>query len=213
MNIILLGAPGSGKGTQAQFIIKEYGIKRISTGDILRSSSKKNNILGKKITSIIKQGKLVSDKIVIQLIEDSIKKHSSKGFLLDGFPRTVFQAIALKQTLIKIDHVIDLIISNDEIIKRITGRLMHVPSGRIYHKVYNPPKYNHKDDITGDDLICREDDNEYIIKNRLSEYYKFNKLLINFYTKESQLNNLSYNQVNANSSIITINQKLKKILD
>lgn len=212
MKIILLGAPGSGKGTQSNFITSEYGLKKISTGDILRSYVKKNNILGNKIKQIMKKGEFVSDEIMIYLIKNIIKKNTCKDFLFDGFPRNIFQATALKNFGIKINYVIELIISNNDIIDRIKGRLIHESSGRIYHKIYNPPKLNCKDDITGDILTLRGDDKKNVIKKRLTEYNKFNKSLVNFYIKESKLNNIMFHRINANNSITEINNKLKKIL-
>lgn len=212
MIIILLGAPGSGKGTQAQFIVEKYNIKKISTGDILRSAAKKSHALGKKIKKIMQTGDFVSDEIVIQLIKNSIKQYKNKEFVLDGFPRNIFQAIALKKFAIKINYVIELVISINEIMNRLKNRLIHVNSGRIYHKIYNPPKVNFKDDITGEELMFREDDIEITIKNRLIEYQKFNQSLVNFYKNESRLRNLVFKQIDANNSISEINKKLKKVL-
>lgn len=213
MKIILLGAPGSGKGTQSQFITKEYGINKISTGDILRSYIKKNKNIGKKIKNIIEKGKLVPDELIISIIKKEIKKDNfQKNFLLEGFPRNINQAITLKKSGIIIDHVIELLSSNNIIINRLNGRMIHLASGRIYHKKYCPPKIKNKDDITGEPLVKRSDDKIDIIKLRLKEYADLIKPIVLFYKKEAEYNSLIYNEINVNKSIIDINKKLKTIL-
>lgn len=212
MKIILLGPPGSGKGTQSKLLINHYNIQIVSIGDILRSY-KENNKLGKKIKEKISIGKLISDQLIIKIVKETFKKNNiSKNFLLDGFPRTIDQAIALKEMKIKINYIIELIISDDDIIKRLNGRLIHLPSGRTYHTIYNPPKIKNKDDITGENLIFRDDDQVKVIKNRLVEYYKFHKPITNFYKKEAKLKNIKYCQINADSDIANVNKKIKNFL-
>lgn len=159
MRIILIGAPGTGKGTQAKFITEKYKIPQISTGDMLRESIYSKNKIGKIIKNIIEKGKLVSDKIVCDLIEKRIlKKDCINGFILDGFPRTIEQALYLSQKKIKIDYVLDFIMPYESILERISGRRIHVNSGRTYHIKFNPPKTRDQDDITGEALIIRKDD-------------------------------------------------------
>lgn len=211
MKIVLLGPPGSGKGTQTQFITNEYNIKKISVGDILRKS-KKNKFFN-KIKTTMNQGKLISDQLIIKIIKKIIENESfNQGFLLDGFPRTITQAIALKKMQTNINYVLELLISNETIINRLNGRLVHLPSGRIYHKKYKPPKIKYKDDITGEELIFRQDDQKKTIKNRLIEYNKFITPIVFFYQQEAKLNNLEYYKINANDTIININKKIKRIL-
>lgn len=183
MRIILLGAPGAGKGTQAQFIIERLGIPQISTGDMLRAAVKAGTELGKQAKSIMDAGGLVSDEIIIGLVKERINEADcAKGFLFDGFPRTIPQAEALKAAGIKIDSVIEIDVSDAEIIKRLSGRRVHPASGRVYHLVYNPPKVEGKDDLTGEDLIQRDDDTEATVRKRLDVYHNQTKPLINYYT-------------------------------
>ena len=186
MRIILLGAPGAGKGTQAQFICEKYGIPQISTGDMLRAAVKAKSDLGKQVEEVMVSGGLVTDDIIIALVKDRIKEGDcGNGFLFDGFPRTIPQAAALIEGGIHIDIVLEIDVNDDEIVKRLSGRRVHVESGRTYHVVYNPPKLAGADDVTGGELIQREDDKEETIRNRLNVYHLQTKPLVDFYTKLS----------------------------
>jgi adenylate kinase len=177
-----LGAPGAGKGTQAQFLTKKFNIPQISTGDMLRAAIKEGSALGKLAKEAMDSGNLVSDEIIIGLVKERIQADDCKnGFLFDGFPRTVVQADAVKDADIKIDAVVEIDVADEEIIKRMSGRRAHLASGRTYHIIYNPPKVEGKDDITGEDLVQRDDDGEEVVKDRLSVYHKQTKPLIDYY--------------------------------
>ncbi|MDY2946869.1 MAG: adenylate kinase, partial [Mannheimia varigena] len=159
MKVILLGAPGAGKGTQAQFIMNKFGIPQISTGDMFRAAIKEGTELGKQAKALMDEGKLVPDELTVALVKDRIAQPDcAKGFLLDGFPRTIPQADALKESGVKIDLVLEFDVADEVIVERMSGRRVHQPSGRTYHVVYNPPKVEGKDDVTGEDLIIRPDD-------------------------------------------------------
>ena len=161
MRIILLGAPGAGKGTQAQFLMQKFGIPQISTGDMLRSAIKAGTPLGLKAKEVMDKGQLVSDDIIIGLVKDRVAQADcANGFLLDGFPRTIPQAEALDANSISIDAVVEICVPDEEIVKRMSGRRVHLASGRTYHVVFNPPKVEGKDDVTGEDLVIRKDDEE-----------------------------------------------------
>src|SRR5690554_6292324 len=161
MRVILLGAPGAGKGTQAGFICKKFAIPQISTGDMLRAAVKAESPLGLKVKNVMATGGLVSDDIIIDLIKERILADDcANGFLFDGFPRTIPQAEALREAGVEIDHVIEIAVDDEEIIKRMSGRRTHAASGRTYHVIYNPPKVANKDDATGEDLVQRDDDKE-----------------------------------------------------
>ncbi len=184
MRIILLGAPGAGKGTQAQFITEQYGIPQISTGDMLRAAVKAGTELGLKAKGIMDAGGLVSDDIIIGLVKERIQQQDCKnGFLFDGFPRTIPQAQALKDAAIEIDYVIEIDVADEEIVKRLSGRRVHPTSGRIYHVIYNPPKEEGKDDLSGEDLVQRDDDTEQTVRKRLSVYHEQTKPLVSYYTE------------------------------
>ncbi|MCK5817788.1 MAG: adenylate kinase [Psychromonas sp.] len=187
MRIILLGSPGAGKGTQAQFMMKKYGIPQISTGDMLRAAVKEGNEIGLQVKQVIDAGQLVSDDLIIGLVKDRItQKDCTKGFLLDGFPRTIAQADAMKEAGIAIDYVIELDVPDEVIVKRMAGRRAHLKSGRTYHIDYNPPKVEGKDDITGDDLSIRVDDQEDTVRNRLDVYHSVTKPLVVYYKNEAK---------------------------
>ncbi len=184
MKLILLGAPGAGKGTQATFIKEKYGIPQISTGDMLRAAIKANSPLGVAAKKIMDAGGLVSDEIIINLVKERIKDADcAKGFLFDGFPRTLPQAEAMKQAGVAIDFVVDIDVADDEIIKRMSGRRVHVASGRTYHVVFNQPKVAGKDDVTGEELVQRADDIEETVKKRLQVYHEQTKPLWDYYSK------------------------------
>lgn len=186
MRVILLGAPGAGKGTQAGFITKEFGIPQISTGDMLRAAVKAGSPLGLKVKSVMETGGLVSDEIIIDLIKERIQQDDcAKGFLFDGFPRTIPQAEALLEAGVDIDHVLEIAVDDEEIIKRMSGRRTHAASGRTYHVLYNPPKVEGKDDETGEDLVQRDDDKEETVRHRLEVYHSQTKPLVDFYQKLS----------------------------
>ncbi|MCX6075196.1 MAG: adenylate kinase [Campylobacterales bacterium] len=182
MKIILLGAPGAGKGTQAQFLTKAFDIPQISTGDMLRAAIKAGTELGTLAKSVMDAGKLVTDEIIIGLVKERIAQDDCKnGFLLDGFPRTVPQADALKEAGVAIDAVIEIDVPDSEIVQRMSGRRAHLASGRTYHVMYNPPKVEGKDDETGEDLVQRDDDKEEIVLGRLSVYHELTQPLVAYY--------------------------------
>lgn len=213
MNIILLGVPGAGKGTQAQFIVKKYGIIQISTGEILRAAVKTQTDLIKKVEDIINNGKLVPDELVITLVKKRIMQNNCcNGFLLDGFPRTLVQALSMKEAGIKIDFVFNFVVPDTVIYNRIIGRRIHAPSGRVYHTKFNPPKQNDKDDITGELLIVREDDQKQIIRKRLVEYHRQTAPLLDYYFKESNVGNTQYFVIDSDCEISDINAKVASIL-
>ena len=214
MRIILLGAPGAGKGTQAQFICEKYGIPQISTGDMLRAAVKAKSDLGKQVEEVMVSGGLVTDDIIIALVKDRIKEGDcGKGFLFDGFPRTIPQAAALIEGDIQIDIVLEIDVNDDEIVKRLSGRRVHVESGRTYHVVYNPPKLAGADDVTGGELTQREDDKEETIRNRLNVYHFQTKPLVDFYTKLSNSDtNVRVIKVNGLAKVDAIREEIFKTL-
>ena len=186
MRIILLGGPGAGKGTQANFIKEKYNIPQISTGDMLRAHVKAGTELGVAAKKIMDEGGLVSDDIIMGMVKERIEQDDCKnGYLFDGFPRTIPQAEALKEAGVPIDAVVEIDVPDAEIIKRMSGRRVHLPSGRTYHLVFNPPKVEGKDDATGEDLIQRDDDKEETVKARLKVYHDQTEPLIGFYTSEA----------------------------
>ncbi|QGG80349.1 adenylate kinase [Litorivicinus lipolyticus] len=184
MRIILLGAPGAGKGTQAQFICEKFDIPQISTGDMLRAAVKAGSALGVAAKKIMDAGGLVSDDIIIGLVKDRLlEADCANGCLFDGFPRTIPQAEALRENGVAIDKVIEIHVEDEEIVSRMSGRRVHPGSGRTYHVVFNPPKVEDRDDVTGDALIQREDDHEDTVRKRLSVYHSQTAPLVNFYTR------------------------------
>ena len=184
MRLILLGGPGAGKGTQANFIKEKYQIPQISTGDMLRAAVKAGTELGKQAKVLMDAGQLVPDSVIIGLVKERIKDPDcSKGFLFDGFPRTIPQADAMKDAGVDIDAVVDVDVPDAEIIKRMSGRRVHLASGRTYHVIFNPPKVAGKDDVTGEALIQRDDDKEETVKKRLDVYHKQTEPLISYYKK------------------------------
>ena len=188
ISIILLGAPGAGKGTQAQFITEKYNIPQISTGDMLRNAIKAGTELGIKAKSVMDSGQLVSDDIVIGLVKERIKESDCiNGYLFDGFPRPQAQADALKQAGVGIDYVVEIKVPDEVIINRMSGRRVHLSSGRTYHVMYNPPKNPNRDDITGEELVQREDDKEETVKNRLAVYHKQTAILSQYYSQDNNV--------------------------
>jgi adenylate kinase len=182
MRLILLGGPGAGKGTQAAFIKEKFGIPQISTGDMLRAAVKAGTPLGVAAKKVMDSGALVSDDIIIGLVKERIKEADcAKGFLFDGFPRTIPQADAMKAAGVVLDYVVEIAVEDGEIIDRMSGRRVHVASGRTYHVKFNPPKVAGKDDVTGEDLIQREDDKEATVKHRLAVYHEQTEPLIAYY--------------------------------
>ena len=214
MRIILLGAPGAGKGTQAQFICEKYGIPQISTGDMLRAAVKAKSDLGKQVEEVMVSGGLVTDDIIIALVKDRIKESDcGNGFLFDGFPRTIPQAAALIEGDIQIDIVLEIDVNDDEIVKRLSGRRVHVESGRTYHVVYNPPKLAGADDVTGGELIQREDDKEETIRNRLNVYHLQTEPLVDFYKKLSNSDtNVRVIKINGLAKVDAIREEIFKTL-
>lgn len=182
MRLILLGGPGAGKGTQATFITEKYAIPQISTGDMLRAAVKAGTPLGLEAKKIMESGGLVSDDIIVGLIKDRLQQDDCvNGYLLDGFPRTIPQADAMKENGIDIDYVVEIRVDDAEIIKRMSGRRAHLASGRTYHIEYNPPKVEGKDDVTGEPLVQREDDQEETVKHRLEVYHQQTEPLVKYY--------------------------------
>ncbi len=184
MRLILLGGPGAGKGTQANYVKERFQIPQISTGDMLRAAVKAGTELGKKAKEIMDAGKLVPDDVIIGLVKERLKEPDcEKGFLFDGFPRTIPQADAMKNAAIKIEAVVDINVPDAEIIKRMSGRRVHLASGRTYHITFNPPKEEGKDDVTGEPLIQRDDDQEETVRKRLEVYHDQTEPLIEYYKK------------------------------
>ncbi len=182
MRLILLGAPGAGKGTQAAFIKEHFNIPQISTGDMLRAAVKAGTQLGIEAKKVMDAGGLVSDDIIIGLVKERLKQPDcAKGYLFDGFPRTLPQADAMKDAGVAIDYVLEIDVPDEAIIERMSGRRVHLPSGRTYHVKFNPPKVAGKDDETGEDLIQRDDDREETVKKRLKVYHDQTKLLVGYY--------------------------------
>ncbi len=206
MRIILLGAPGAGKGTQAQFLTKKFNIPQISTGDMLRAAIKAGTEMGKMAKAAMDAGQLVTDDIIIGLVKDRIAEDDCKnGYLLDGFPRTLPQADAVTNAGIEIDAVIEIDVPDEEIVKRMSGRRAHLASGRTYHVEYNPPKVEGKDDVTGEDLVQRDDDKESVVLDRLKVYHELTSPLVNYYKEQASKNkNLKYITVDGTADIADV---------
>ncbi|QJC28024.1 adenylate kinase family protein [Enterobacteriaceae endosymbiont of Plateumaris braccata] len=214
MRIILLGPPGSGKGTYAKFISEKYNLSNICIGNILRNYIINNNsILSKKIKKFINCGLMLPDDIIIEIIKKKIlSSNCKKGFLLDGYPRNILQANILQKENINIDKVIELHIPENKIVERIIGRRIHESSGRTYHIIFNPPKISGKDDITGENLIMRTDDNKKTIINRLNEYVKKTKPLINYYINKSLSKKFFYTKIDNTDCILNVQKKIELFL-
>lgn len=187
MRLILLGAPGAGKGTQAAFICRKYGIPQISTGDMLRAAVQAGSPLGQQVRSVMDSGALVSDAVIIDLVKDRIvQPDCAPGFLFDGFPRTIVQAQALKSAGVQLDYVLEIDVPFDAIIERMSGRRAHPASGRSYHLRFNPPKIADRDDVTGEPLIQRDDDREETVRKRLQVYSEQTRPLVDYYSRWAQ---------------------------
>lgn len=213
MRIILLGAPGAGKGTQAQFLMNKYGIPQISTGDMLRAAIKEGTALGLAAKQVMDAGQLVSDDLIIGLVKERISKEDcAKGFLLDGFPRTIPQADAMKANGVMVDHVIEFDVPDDVIVERMSGRRVHPASGRVYHVSYNPPKVEGKDDLTGEDLVIREDDKEETVRKRLGIYHEQTELLVGYYRKEAEQGRTQYHHMIGTLPVEQVSAKLEALL-
>lgn len=210
MRIILLGAPGAGKGTQAQVIMSRFGIPQISTGDMLRAAVKAGTELGVAAKKVMDAGGLVSDDIIIGLVKERITQpDAANGFLFDGFPRTIPQAQAMIDAGVKIDHVIEIRVDDAEIIARLSGRRVHPASGRVYHVEHNPPKVAGKDDVTGEDLVQRADDSEETIRHRLDIYHSQTQPLVGFYQNlADQPGAAKYTLVQGVGSVDDITQRM-----
>ena len=214
MRLILIGPPGAGKGTQAAFIKERFAIPQISTGDMLRAAVKAGTPLGLKAKSVMDSGALVSDDIILGLMEERLAQPDCKnGFLLDGFPRTIPQAEALKKTGIPIDFVLEISVPDDEIVRRISGRRVDPVSGRTYHIVYNPPKVEGKDDVTGDPLIQRDDDKEDVVRHRLEVYHNQTEALVKFYGDLAKSGDKTAPQYRAISGLGTIDEITARVFD
>lgn len=214
MKIILLGAPGAGKGTQAQFLTKAFNIPQISTGDMLRAAIKAGTELGKLAKSFMDSGKLVTDEIIIGLVKERIAGDDCKnGFLLDGFPRTVPQADALKEAGVAIDAVIEIDVPDSVIVERMSGRRAHLASGRTYHIVYNPPKVEGKDDETGEELVQRDDDKAEVVQDRLRVYHEQTAPLVGYYKGLSTQDSLiKYITIDGTQPIDTVEKEILSAL-
>ena len=214
MRVILLGAPGAGKGTQAGFITKKFGIPQISTGDMLRAAVKAGTELGLIAKSVMDSGGLVSDDLIINLVKERITQADcANGFLFDGFPRTIPQAEALKEAGVVIDNVVEIAVDDEEIVQRIAGRRVHEASGRVYHVIYNPPKVAGKDNDTGEELVQRKDDTEETVRHRLSVYHSQTKPLVDFYQKLSAANGKpKYSHIPGVGSVEAITAKVLQAL-
>jgi len=213
MRIILLGAPGAGKGTQAQFIMENYGVPQISTGDMLRAAIKQGSELGQKVQAVMDSGQLVSDELIIELVKDRVQQEDcAKGFLLDGFPRTIPQADAMKENGIDVDFVLEFDVPDEEIVKRMSGRRVHSASGRVYHTVYNPPKVEGKDDVTGEDLTIRADDVEETVRKRLGIYHDQTAPLVSYYSKEAEAGNSKYVTFDGTQAVELVSKQLADLL-
>lgn len=210
MRIILLGAPGAGKGTQAQFLCETYGIPQISTGDMLRAAVAAGTELGQQAKAIMDSGGLVSDDLIINLVKDRLQQPDcANGCLFDGFPRTIPQAQAMVDADINVDHVIEIDVNDEEIVSRLSGRRVHPGSGRVYHIVHQPPQAEGVDDETGEPLIQREDDKEETIRKRLAVYQEQTQPLVNFY---KDLDGPRYHRIMGIGSVADITQQIRESL-
>jgi adenylate kinase len=217
MRLILLGPPGAGKGTQAAFITEKFGIPQISTGDMLRAAVKAQTPLGIEAKKIMDTGGLVSDDIIIGLVRDRLQQPDCQhGYLFDGFPRTIPQADALKNARIPLDFVVEIVVPEENIIERMSGRRVHPASGRSYHTKFNPPKVDDRDDITGEPLVQRDDDREDTVRHRLAVYREQTRPLVDYYADWSHSGNgaaPAYRQLSGLGSVEEIKDRIFKALD
>ena len=210
MKLILLGGPGAGKGTQADFICKEFGIPKISTGDMLRAAVKAGSPLGVEAKKVMDAGGLVSDDLILNLIRERIRDADcAHGFLFDGFPRTIPQAEGLDGIGVEIDRVLEIAVDDEEIVRRMSGRRVHAASGRTYHVVFNPPRVADRDDETGESLVQRDDDREDTVRNRLKVYHDQTEPLIEFYSTRAARNpNLRFARVEGIGAVDQIRERV-----
>ncbi len=214
MRVILLGPPGAGKGTQAQFICEKFSIPQISTGDMLRAAVKAGTPLGVEAKKVMDAGGLVSNEIIIGLVQDRIAEPDCvNGFLFDGFPRTIPQAQALVDSNVAVDAVVEITVDDEEIIRRMSGRRVHAESGRVYHVVFNPPAQEGKDDVTGEPLLQRDDDKEETVRERLSVYHEQTAPLVEFYQHQQAEGLTEYIAVVGVGQLDEIKQEILSQLD
>ena len=207
MKLILLGAPGAGKGTQAAFLCQKFGIPQISTGDMLRAAVKAGTALGLAAKKVMDAGGLVSDELIINLVKERIAQPDcANGFLFDGFPRTIPQADAMKAAGVKIDLVLEIDVPDASIIERMSGRRVHMASGRTYHVKFNPPKVTGQDDVTGEELIQRADDQEDTVRKRLEVYHQQTQPLVNYYSQWSATGDATAPQCRKISGLGTVEE-------
>ena len=214
MRIIILGAPGAGKGTQSQFIMEQYGIPQISTGDMLRAAVAEGSPLGLQVKEIMTSGQLVTDDLIIALVKDRIAlPDCGSGFLFDGFPRTIPQARALTDTGIEIDHVLEVSVPDALIVERLTGRRVHPGSGRVYHVTNNPPKVSDVDDLTGEPLVHRDDDNELVVRDRLALYHEQTSKLVGYYRDRESEGHTRYHNIDGSGQVSQIKELILSALN
>ncbi|CAI8777325.1 adenylate kinase [Methylocaldum szegediense] len=214
MRVILLGSPGSGKGTQAKAIMEKFHIPQISTGDMLRAAVREGTPLGLEAKKVMDSGGLVSDDIILGLIKERLAQDDCKnGFLFDGFPRTIAQAEGLDAMGIAIDHVIEIVVDDEEIVKRMSGRRVHPASGRTYHVIFNPPKVEGVDDITGEPLIQRDDDKEETVRKRLQVYHEQTKPLVSYYKQKAEQGAVRFSSIDGVGSVEAIRDKIFSLLE
>jgi adenylate kinase len=213
MRIILLGPPGAGKGTQAKFICETFGIPQISTGDMLRAAVSAGSELGKRVKAVMDSGALVSDDIIIALVQERIAQADcANGFLFDGFPRTIPQAQALDEAGVVIDCVVEIRVPDEDIVKRMSGRRVHPSSGRVYHVEFNPPRVAGKDDETGEPLVQRDDDQEKTVRERLSVYHRQTHPLVDFYRTKSAQNSVRFAVIDGVGDVSEVQQRILRSL-
>ncbi|WP_037585235.1 adenylate kinase [Stenoxybacter acetivorans] len=213
MKILLLGAPGAGKGTQAQFLTQAFGIPQISTGDMLRAAVKAGTPLGLEAKKIMDEGGLVRDDIIIGLVKERIAEDDcANGFLFDGFPRTLAQAQAMIEANVELNAVVEIDVPDAAIIERMSGRRVHLASGRSYHIVFNPPKTAGKDDVTGEDLVQRDDDKEETVKKRLAVYHEQTEVLVGFYSRLSGESAPRYVKIDGTQAVEKVKQDILSAL-